>query len=100
MMRPSIGLHKADPRFQRGLFVEVRVFPAQTARSRCQHPQNCTPRSHADACGCRALFSRHTTHIFAHPSESPPTAPEAQWAVVSSVALAESNRFSEAASRQ
>jgi hypothetical protein len=52
------------------------------------------------ALALRALFSRHTTHIVLHPFESPPMAPEAQEATVSSVAWAEYNRFSEEASRQ
>src|SRR5260370_13695342 len=52
------------------------------------------------ALALRALFSRYTTHIFAHPFGSPPTAPEAQWARGSSVAWAEYTRFSAEASRQ
>src|SRR5258707_5448135 len=54
---------------------------------------------HMLALALRALFSRHTPYIFAHPFESPPTAPEAKFARVSSVAWTEYNLFSEAASR-
>ncbi len=66
LTRATIGLQKDDHRFHRCLFVEVRVFLAQIARSRCQHPQNCTPRLHAGACGCRALWRRtHYSHLCA-----------------------------------
>jgi hypothetical protein len=99
LMRTSIGLQKADHRFHLGLFVEIRVFPGQTRRSRCQHPQNCTPRSHAGACRCRAVFSRHTTDIFAIHLNLLQRLPRRSRASASSVAWAEDTRFCAAASR-
>lgn len=50
LTRATVGLQKDDHRFHRCLFVEVLVFPGQTRRPRCQHPQNYTLRSHAGAC--------------------------------------------------
>src|SRR5258707_4036522 len=97
-MRASIGLQKADHCFHRGLFGEV-LSGLRKQRERGARIHKIAHLDHMLALALRALFSRYTTHIFAHPFGSPPTAPEAQWARGSSVAWAEYTRFSAEASR-
>ncbi len=79
LTRATIGLQKADHRFHCGMTRGSPRLPCANSAIEVPTSTRIVHLDHLLALADGALCSRrHTTHIFAHPSGSPPTAPEAE----------------------